>query len=433
MTGSRLEAMLERLPPPLAIDPGSVIGDLLAVVDIALACDEEDVDRIQRSHWLDQAFDVVDLGRLGALFGIPPAPWEPLAMFRARLRAEVGALLSGSVSVAQLDRAVERIMEGARQALGLRFNATADIAEFPPATRRSPDLLARHGLVRTHDRFVLTNRGLDPAPAQVALFGVAGGGTAQPVVVNRTTGQASGWRGVVPAGRVLRLRSRGPGQTVTADLDGQDVTARVWSTAAFGPGAVVEDDPARPLVLVRNDNVLAVETLARYDDPGLDHAAYGVAGPALAQGRFGTAGGQGDDGNGGEGGDAAGTPFDDSVFVTGPVAAVDVWWTERQPAVFDVVVPWGAVARVARRRPEPEEDRRRVLELLASQVDRLRAAAVVGRVRDQRLTETHPAATDRLAVLAPVATTEVASAGQDRLAATSGQFDVTPRDQARFE
>src|SRR5690606_15965073 len=95
---SRLDTMLERLPAPLAIDPGSRLREVLGVVAAELAALDEDRDRIQRSHWVDHAFERDDLAGLGALFAVVPAAWEPLGLFRTRLKATVAALLRGSVT-----------------------------------------------------------------------------------------------------------------------------------------------------------------------------------------------------------------------------------------------------------------------------------------------------------------------------------------------
>ncbi len=411
---SRLDAMLERLPPPFAIDEGSVVRDVVSLVEAHMQVFDEDLDRIQRTHWLGSVTDIGDASRLGALVGVAPAGWEPLPMFRARLQAEVAAVLSGSVTVAELTSVTERIVSGAREAFAMPAGPAPSIEEWPVRPRHSSQLVVSHGLVRPHDRVEVRNEGLDAVPANVSLIGVAGGATAMPVVVNWTTGRAVGWRGIVPAGRTLRLLMTA---AVGADLDGDDVSDRLWSSPAFGPELVHDSEP-RPLVLVRGDNTISIESLGRYDAPGTDHVAFGVTDPLLRQGRF-------------AGRDDAGTVFDDSVFTTGPFASVDISWIERTPSVFDVAVEWGAVARVARRRTDPEGDRESLRALLQARIDRLRGAGVVGRVELRPLREVQ-ASLDRVTVLSPAATQERASTGEDRLVATGAIFDETPRERGRL-
>lgn len=412
---SRLAAMLDRIPPPITIDDGSLLHDILSLVEGQLQIFDEDLDRIQRSHWVGFVTARDDAARLGALFGVVPAGWEPLAMFRERLLAEVAALLSGSVSVAQLTDVSERIVGGAREAFSMPAGPAPSIVEWPERVRRSPHLLARRGRLRPHDRVDLCNRGLDPTAAQVTLIGVAGGATAMPVVVNWTTRRALGWKGIVPAGGALRMT--GEGAAVRAELDGEDVSADLWSTAEFGPD-VVEDPAPAPLTLARGVNSISLERLGRYGGPGTDHAAFGVVKPPIDQGRF-------------AGTDDPGSAFDESVFTTGPIAGADIHWTERSPSAFDVVVDWQVVARLPRRRPDPEGDLDALLALLQERIDRLRGSAIVGRVRQRRLEE-HQRSSDRVTVISPVATEERGSSGEDRLVATDAFFDETARDRGRL-
>lgn len=417
---SRLDTMLERLPAPLAIDPGSRLREVLGVVAAELAALDEDRDRIQRSHWVDHAFERDDLAGLGALFAVVPAAWEPLGLFRTRLKATVAALLRGSVTRSTLTTVLTEIVAGGQAALSSRYidpAARLELSELPPRTRRSDDLLARRGLLRPHDRFLATNRGADAVPLAAAIVGVAGGRTVMPVIVNHTTGAALGWRGLVPAGEVLVVRGAGTAQegSVTATLDGEDVSAGLWSTSTFGPERLV-DEPTRPLVLARGDNDLAFVSLARYDEPGLDAAMLGLAGSAQVQGRF--AGG-GDDG----------TVFGDAVFAQDPVVGLDAWWVERTPAAFRVTVPAGVVRRVARRRDDPEQDRDDLFRLLSGTTDRLRAAAVDGQTVPALLSD-QQRAVDRVTVLG--ALPEAASPGDGQVVAVDAAFDVTPRDRSRY-
>lgn len=439
----RLTAMLERLPPPYEIGAGSVLHQLLSVVDLQLRIFDEEMDRVQRSHWVDHAFDRGDLAKLGALFAVSPGSWEPDDLFRARLKATIVAMLQGSVTRTQLERVLVRILTGAQQALGTRYMELrpvvpggranfpdgpgadpprAEFVEFPDRIRRSPELLDRRGLVRPLETFTVVNDGIDPTVVEMAITGVAGGRTAMPVLVNRTNGAAIGFRGLVPAGHTLVLRTGG--DTVSARLEGRDVGDRVISTQAFAPGPGRPDpsldEVARLPRLERGANTLWFISLARYDDPGLDAAMFGVAEEALHQGRFATSGVEG------------GGRWDDAVFFADPAAGIDAWWVERTPATFRFDIPAGVVRREAGRRADPEGDRTELFRLLGETVDRLRAAATVGTAAPVRLRETQPAA-DRLTVLAPISTTERGSAGEPVLVGTGMRFDTTARDESRYD
>lgn len=439
---NRLDAMLQRLPPPYEIDEGGLVHDLLALVDLQLRIFDEEMDRVQRSHWVDHAFEMEDLAKLGALFRVAPAAWEPLGLFRTRLKATIAALLAGSVGRAQLDRVLADILIGAQATLDTRYFTVrrpapggppafpsdpdgpppqARFVEFPDRVRRSVELRDRGGLLRPLDTFTITNDGIDPTDLQFALTGVPGGRTAMPVLANRGNGTAVGYRGLVPAGRVLVLRVAG--DAAEASLDGSDVTDRLVTTRAFAPGPGRPepplDDPPLPLRLERGRNTIWFVSQARYDDPGLDAALFGVASETMHQGRYA--------GNGDGGG-----AWDGAVFFQEPAAGADAWWVERTPATFRFEIPAGAVVREAGSRPDPEQDRADLFRLLGETIGRLSAAAVSATVDPRRLSETQRAA-DRVTVLAPTATREDASAGRDELAATGARYDATARDRSRYD
>lgn len=423
----RVTAMLDRLPPPYAIDAGSTIHQVLSVVGLQQKAFDEDMDRVQRTHWVDHAFDLADLAKLGALFGAPPAPWEPRQLYRARLKATIAAMLRGSVTRGQLDYLLAQILGAAQQALDTRYLDVGSptpggppalpFVEFPPRLRRSAGLVERQGLLRPLDTFTLVNEGIDPAPLQFALRGVPGHRTAMPLVVNRTNGHALGLRAVVQAGKELTVRASAD-DDATVTLDGADVGDRAYSTRSFQPGPgtppLTLDDPLQPIMLERGPNVCWLISLAHYDDPGLDAAMLGVAAEDMHQGRF---------------GDGA---WGSAVFYQEPVGGLDAWWVERAPASFRFHIPAGAVLRTRGARPEPEADRAALFRLMQDSLDRTRAAAVAGAVHADRLAETQRSE-DRVAVLAPVATTEQASAGEDFVVATGARFDGSPRERARFE
>jgi hypothetical protein len=87
--------MLDRLPPVYGIQSGTLLNSLIALVANHQAAYDEDMQRVQRSHWLDTAFDREDLGKLGALFDLAMLPWEPDYLYRTRLKATVAARLAG--------------------------------------------------------------------------------------------------------------------------------------------------------------------------------------------------------------------------------------------------------------------------------------------------------------------------------------------------
>ena len=86
---------------------------------------DEDMDRVRRSHFVETAFDRVDVAKLGALFDMAPADWEPTALFRIRLLRTIGARLKGAVTRAPLDELMTALLDAAQQALGTRYGNLA--------------------------------------------------------------------------------------------------------------------------------------------------------------------------------------------------------------------------------------------------------------------------------------------------------------------
>ncbi len=110
---NRLDAMLDRLPPIYGIDEGTLLRQVLGVIAVDLATWDEDLDRVQRSHWVRTAFTRRDLERLAELVDVQAAPWESEDFFRARLVALTKARLDGAVTWAAIEAALLRILDSA--------------------------------------------------------------------------------------------------------------------------------------------------------------------------------------------------------------------------------------------------------------------------------------------------------------------------------
>ena len=219
---SRLDSMLERLPPLYDVAKESLLGRLLSVVENAQLAFDEDRDRVQRAHWHRTAYTRVDLDAIGALFDLRIQPWEPLELYRERLRSTVAARLEGAVTRDVLDKLIVRIVKSAQQGLGLRFfdvpaagRAFVDgpalhelqpvFVEFPERRTRAEALVRARGLLKPLDQVTLHNRGVAPAALEGVVRGVAGRRTVSPVLANLDTGQVLVYVGDVPCGSELSL------------------------------------------------------------------------------------------------------------------------------------------------------------------------------------------------------------------------------------
>jgi hypothetical protein len=436
---NRLDSMLERLPPIYRISSGSLLNACLSVQSNHQTAFDEDMQRVQRAHWIDTALDREDLGKIGALCEIPMMPWEPTELYRTRLKATAAARLRGAVTRDVLEFVLIQILSGAIEALRVRYldlsaalrfrsgvtNEPGEPAfiEFPPVLRRSKSLIERRGLLRSLDRFELTNQGLHPAPMHAIVRGVAGRLCMTPVLVNLTNGMVLAYAGDLACGHELRIETTARGE-LRALLNGEDVRARVYTGTGFVPGAqfspVVPDPTPQPLLLERGANAMWFFPLALYDLPSLGSAVLGMPKADLEHGRF---GGKGESKFGG-------THFDNSLFEQTPAASLDVWWIESRPAAFRFEIPAGVVVRDASAMGDAHVDRLRLFALLQQTVDLMRAAGVQGRVDARPLRESQQQR-DRATVLPPVIGRDEMRT-EARLSALSALFDMSDIDRSRF-
>ncbi len=248
---NRHDAMLDRLPPIYTIQAGTVLERLIALLANQQEVYDEDMQRVQRSHWIDTAFDREDLSKLGALFEVPAMPWEPDYLYRTRLRATVAARLRGAVTRDVLEFVVRQILDGVLESLGANYMGASTgpfhsgpgadwrkpaFVEFPPVTRRAGALVQARGLLRALDKVTLRNLGLKPVPLQGSIRGLAGGTCMVPVLVNLTTQMVMAYIGDIPCGQELRFGADDDGKLV-ARLNGQDVRDRIYTATGFVAGA----------------------------------------------------------------------------------------------------------------------------------------------------------------------------------------------------
>jgi hypothetical protein len=437
----RLDAMLGRLPPIYDVRQGSLLERFMSVFALALAAFDEDMDRVQRSHWVDTAFDIADLSALGALFDVPRAEWEGIELYRERLKAMIAARFKGANTIDVIEQVLLRILIGVetelgdryialpkREALGMPWMARGEdrspargrFVEFPIRRARSPALRGRNALQQPLGRFELVNRGLDATPLQGRIQGVAGMKTAVPVLVNLTTGGILLYADLLECGQRLELGVDDEG-VLTAHVGDRDVIDKMWTGEGFEPGArfapVRPDPEPQPLRLVRGKNDLWFFPLGLYDVRGLDSAVFASPSADLRQGRY-------------AGPDAAGTAFDASLFEQTPAVSLDLWWQERAPATFRVDIAAGAVVR-NRSRPgrDTETQRAQLFALLEDMVDVLRAAGVDGQVAALPLREEQRLAS-RATVIRPNKETQRM---ESALSGVSALFDTTAIDGARME
>ncbi len=425
---NRLDGMLERLPPLWRIESGSRLHDLMSIIAVVLTEFDQDMDRVQRAHWIDTTFARDDAEKLGALFDVDAAPWEDLPLYRTRLKATIAALLRGAVTPREIVAAVERVLAQGLDSLAIVRAQNSNrgvqagrvrLREFPVRRRRSMALLERHGRLKPLDRFTCDHGGVEDTAVLGTIRGVRDHRTSVPTLVNLTTGDLLTYLGLLHCGEELSLRLHG--ERLVARHRGRDVTDRLITTRNFVPGTPLArsaaDNPPRPLRLRPGTNDLWFVCLGIYDAPGFDGAGFQAPTTEVVQGVF-----AGDD-------PSIGTRFGTSLFHQQPAAIADLWWDEFEPARFRVDVPTAVVLREAPS-PTAEAELDRLLELLDVTVTRLRAAAVDGHVQRWQFVEA--AYTEDL-VTVPLPEYDEQAEVTAALEALGALFDVTTMDSARYE
>lgn len=440
---NRLDNMLMRLPPIYCIDPGSLLHQFLSLFANVMAAYDEDMNRVQRSHWIDTAFDRQDLEKIGALFDIPAAAWEPDDLYRARLKTTIAARFQGAVTRDVLEFVIVNILDGAQKSLGTRyFELPANLArgryvfhtgpsespsepafvEFPKQRRRSARLKENKGLLKSLGKAVLENKGLHPVPLQGVIRGVNGRLTAVPVLVNLTNGHVFAYVGDLPCGKELHFGIDDDGN-VAAEANGKDVADKIFTGRDFAPGSdflpVIPDPEPLPMMLERGENRLWYFPLALFDESILNAGVYGMPDVDLQHGRFGDREEAG-----------SGTFFDRSLFEQPYGVSLDLWWDEDAPARFHFEVPGGVVRRDVGANNDFDTDRSRLFALLQQTVSLLRAAAVDGRVLAKPLRDTQKS-DDRIRILDHTLVKDEMRM-QSRLAGLSALFDTSAIDGSRF-
>lgn len=397
---SALGRILDLLPAPYTAAPDSVLAQLLNAFALEIDVLQEDVDRLRQTHWVETIYRLEDLEKLAALVGVGRLPWETLATFRARLLPLVAARLDGAVTPGHVKAFVRDYLLRAEQATGATFvpglrslgpdeayDPPPDrprfrplrLVEHPPRRRRSSPLLQVGGRVPYLFRWTERNAGLDETTAALAVTGLSGGRTSVPIVVNLTTGDLIGYADRLAVGRTVLIEPAGGGgdpRAARATIDGADVTPKLFSLGDVRLGVPFEreaHDPTPRLPrLARGDNDWIFLAVGLYDVRGLDRFFLALADAALREGVF----------------DA--TFFDDAIFPSGPVAKLEMAWTEVEPASFEVHVPRHLVVEPADGAAGGDRPHRQVGDALAGGVQEIRAGGVRAAVRFAPFVEVQP-------------------------------------------
>ena len=437
---SALDRLLDLLPPPFTAAPDSTLAMLLGTFALEFDAIAEDLDRLRRTHWINQAYRLEDAGKLGASLDIPPLDWETLDAYRARLLPLAAARLDGTLAPGDIRQFVYGYLQRAATALdsvfvpGLPDDVTAAfgpisgrpywrplaLVENPPREHESSTLAARGGLVPVLFRWTETNHGLDDTAVSIGITGLSGRRTNVPVMANLTTGDM-----ILYAERILPgaelvispLAGAPNPRRAQATLDGADVTGKLHSLSGLRLGTpfTPQQYDAAPLLprLARGNNDWIFLSVGLYDAHGLDHVFYALADAALREVLLDQ------------------TTFDHSLFPSGPLTQLALSWIETEPALFEVQVPRAIVSEPAGS-AQGDTPHERVAEALQAAVGQLHAAGVRAAVRFMPFAETQ-AQSVRHTLPWLVVDPENGSPGIEAALDLGARFDEQGPGQGRFE
>jgi len=344
---SKTEKIIRHLPQFYqAWDRHSLIYQFIDLFGQELTHFENALIEVLKSHTIDYADigmkRINDLARLGALFDIKPEENEEVEQFRRRLKA-----------IVQLYKRGLGTAEAIARMTALNFNLVLDKIVLPndPGYQTdeyttlaflkgdeetiqieivdSPIKIAFYhhkGGVRIGEDWEIENKGVTETIPEITIIGI-GVRTVNPILLNVTTRQLIGYRGVVPNGAYLVIKYD-PNRGVYARLNGQDVTKKLYSIhgeafdeARFGRARFGKKDPTPVIpLLIKGKSIWRYLTLPAYFDfARFNHDAFTQIYPV---------------------GEWNESSFDSAIFAPEPSADLSFKWKERQRSSFMVRLPW---------------------------------------------------------------------------------------------
>jgi len=459
---AHLDNMLELLPH--LYRDGALVQGVLG----APAVEHEFIDlaafEVQRAHHFNATYDLEEAVNLGALLDIPVEEWQTLRTYRAWVHAYRDAILRfGTVTGQASIHFVGEYSAGFQAAEGLDIISAISsnasgwlqvpaidgdpslqaplISEESPYSWRAtyqyerpvfvenpPKRLFKHvpgpsGLEPLH-QFTIDQKGLDESLTSLLYTGIPGPREFCPTLINVTTGQALVYLGEVPIGERLWIRPLPDGQ-IEAELEGEDVSANVYSVSQVTPGTAWEVDetqsPAETLRLARGINQLWFLPIAHFGAPGLDRVLLALGGLDLKQGRYDL------------------TNFDQSLFYQDPGVTLFMSWLETQPAAYEVHLPSPSLRRriaIGENTVEAREEalamRDTLQSALTSGVNKLKGAGIEASVHFIEFQERQQQL-DRLTMIQPIKLSDAGTMGTDRVVDAGGTFGVTDFNDSTFQ
>ena len=353
-----------------AMDEGKLLYHVVDSIASRVREIENDMIGVMKSHWIKAVVDIGDLEKIAALYGIEREEYEDINQFRTKIEDIIRLYLAGpgtvpsviefiAIALRKYSIEVERNKDGSVVIIhpvdGNESRTRCYFKGFDDALKVNENFIEinenpilennyTENAIRHLHNWPLENRGFFESYPEIMFRGY-NARTINPVIFNRSTGQALGFRGIVPKKSVLKLTANEKGLLDTAELDGTDVKSKIFSLKVSQFNGCYFDEDSSRFAIFKPYWVLGKSRFAgdehpqffpvipvgesewefrigesTFNGPVFDEDAFTF--PDKLSGIFNEA------------------RFDESIFLIDFSAGLEMNWIENQRAMFEVILPY---------------------------------------------------------------------------------------------
>lgn len=399
-----------------AVDRNKLLYHVVDVIATRIQEIENDMIGVMKAHWIDAAEDIDDLEKIAALYGIELEDYEDLEQFRTKIQDIIRLYLAGpgtvpslfefvAIALKKYDIEMERDEDGnveiIRPVNGDEFRSQGRIyfdgKEDYIELYENPKIEKRYGkiAVRHRETWSLKNQGFFGYYPEITIH-EHNSRTINPVLFNRSTGHALGFRGIIPENGALIITADQDGYLNLAELDGADVKDRIYCLKGAQLDQSKFNEDESKFAIYKPEWAFNEASFAESFNGNENPPIFNIPVPSIPvresewefrimKSEF----------NGSRFNDDAFTfpdrpvgifdvtCFDESVFLIAPSANIAMKWEEHQRAMFEVIVPCELGTKQIESAPDDEQDSRFIEPLLrvSKLVERVKPAGVKSLVK----------------------------------------------------
>lgn len=367
---------------------------------------ENNMIGIMKSHWIKTVEDIDDLEKIAALYGVEWEESEDINQFRKKVEDVIRLYLAGpgtvpaviefvEIALRKYGLELERDINGSLAIIhpvnGDEYRTTCTIKNFDGnciEIHENPEIEKSYkdDTVRHRQRWFLENRGFLFSVPEITFWGYDAR-TINPVLFNRSTGHALGFRGVLPEKSKLIITVNEQGFLKTAELDGEDVENKIFSLKGSQfDRCNFEENNAKFAIyepIWAFNEIGFEENVKGEQKPPEFHRSIPIIPVGESEWEFNI--GKSEFNNSkfdedaftfldGSSGIFDGTKFGESVFLSNHSAGLEMKWKEKQRAMFEVILPYSLGNQ--NNSPDVEEQNKEPLQRVSKIVERVKPAGV---------------------------------------------------------